>query len=55
VYDITGKEVASLVSEKLPAGKYKYEWDAGDLASCVYLYRLKGGNFVQTKKLILLK
>jgi hypothetical protein len=55
IYDLLGKEVATLVSEKLPAGKHQRVWDAKGLASGVYLYRLETGNFIQTKKLILLR
>jgi hypothetical protein len=39
----------------LLSGSYKYEWDASGLASGVYLYRLKAGDFVQTRKMILMK
>jgi hypothetical protein len=55
VYNILGQEVAELVSENLGAGSYKYNWNAGGLASGVYLYRLEVGEFSQTKKLLLLK
>lgn len=55
VYDVLGKEVATIVNKELPAGNYKYQWNAGNLASGVYFYRLKSGNFVETKKLILLR
>jgi len=55
IYNILGEEVATLVSEKLNAGRYKYDWNAGNLASGVYFYRLQTGNFNQTKKLILLR
>ncbi len=55
VFNILGQEVAMLVSEKLPAGNYRYEWDAKGLASSVYVYRLQAGSFVQAKKLVLLK
>jgi len=55
IYDITGREVATLVLEKLAAGTYEYQWDASGLTSGVYFYQLKVGGFVQTKKLILLK
>jgi hypothetical protein len=56
IYDITGREIATIVSEKLASGNYEYYWDAGRFASGVYLYRLKAGtDFIQTKKLILLK
>jgi photosystem II stability/assembly factor-like uncharacterized protein len=55
IYDVIGTEVATLVSENLPAGKYKYNWDAGNLASGVYLYRLQSMNFTSTKKMVLLR
>ncbi|MEJ2635549.1 MAG: T9SS type A sorting domain-containing protein, partial [Calditrichia bacterium] len=55
IYNVLGEEVATLVSERLGAGKYKYEWDGGGLASGVYLYRIETGTFTQTKKLIVLK
>ncbi|NIT61905.1 MAG: T9SS type A sorting domain-containing protein, partial [Aliifodinibius sp.] len=55
VYDIAGREVATIVSENLAAGIYEYEWDAGDQASGIYMYRLEAGSFRQTKKLVLLK
>jgi hypothetical protein len=55
IYDLLGKEVATLVSEKLPAGKHQRVWEAKGLASGVYLYRLEARAFVQTRKLILLR
>ncbi len=56
VYDILGKEVATLVNEYKPAGKYDIEFSATDgLPSGVYFYQLKAGDFVHTKKMILLK
>jgi hypothetical protein len=55
VYNILGEEVARLVSEKLAAGQYKYDWDARKLASGVYLYRLKASEYVDVKKMILMK
>jgi len=55
VFDLLGREVATLVDEQLPAGNYKREWHAQDMASGVYLYRLQAGEFVQSKKLLLLK
>ena len=45
VYNILGEEVATLVSDKLYAGSYLYEWDASKLASGVYLYRLRAGEY----------
>jgi hypothetical protein len=50
-----GNEVATLVSEYKPAGKYEVEFDAGRLASGVYFYQLKAGEFTSVKKMILIK
>jgi ligand-binding sensor domain-containing protein len=58
VYDVLGKEVATLVNEYLNAGSYEVEFNAGqtrNLSSGVYLYKLQVGEFVQTKKMILAK
>ena len=59
VYNILGNEVATLVDEYKPAGTYKVEFSASsklkNLASGVYFYQLKAGNFIQTKKMILMK
>jgi subtilisin family serine protease len=55
VFDILGKEVTALVNEEKPAGKYKVEFDGSNLSSGIYFYKLHANNFVDTKKLILLK
>jgi hypothetical protein len=55
IFNILGKEVATLASDKLSAGSYSYEWDAVHLASGVYLYRLEAEGFVQTRKMILMR
>jgi CubicO group peptidase (beta-lactamase class C family) len=55
VYNLLGEEVATLIAEKRSAGIHRLNWDARGLASGVYLYRLQAGEFVQTKKLILLR
>ena len=55
VYDILGNEVATLVNEEKVAGRYKLRFDASTLASGLYFYRLQSGEFVKTKKMILLK
>jgi PKD repeat protein len=55
VYDILGREVATLVNGYQPANNYSVIFDASDLASGIYLYKLKTGDFVQTRKMILLK
>jgi Right handed beta helix region/Secretion system C-terminal sorting domain len=55
VYDILGKEVATLVNEEKPTGEYEVEFNASKLPSGIYFYQLKAGNFVDTKKMLLLK
>ncbi len=55
VFDVLGNEVATLVNEEKPAGNYEVNFNAGDLASGIYFYKLQAGNFVQTHKMILLK
>jgi hypothetical protein len=55
IFNILGEEVATLVSDRLSAGSYSYEWDASHLPSGVYLYRLETEDFVETKKMILLR
>ena len=55
VYDITGKEITTLVNENLPAGSYKVNFDASHLSSGVYLYRITSGDFTDVKKMVLVK
>jgi len=55
VYNLLGEEVAALIAERRDAGVHKLNWAARGLASGVYLYRLKIGNFSQMKKLILMQ
>jgi hypothetical protein len=55
VYDVLGNEVAVLVNEIKPAGYYEVEFDGSKLTSGVYFYQLKVGNFVEMKKMILLR
>jgi hypothetical protein len=55
VYDILGREVATLVSEELPQGKYSRLWNAAGMSSGVYFYRLQAGTFTETNKLVLLR
>ncbi len=55
VYDVLGKEVAILVDEYKPAGKYEIEFRASSLPSGVYFYRISAGDYIETKKMILLK
>lgn len=55
VYDILGRKIQTLVSEHENAGPHSVTFNANNLASGVYFYRLRAGSFVQTKKLILIK
>lgn len=55
VYNILGKEAAILVDEYKQPGRYEINFNAGNLSSGVYYYKLKAGQFVSTKKLILIK
>jgi hypothetical protein len=62
VYDVLGKEVATLVNEEKPAGEYEIEFNAvshsgnvRNLPSGIYFYQLKAGSFVETKKMVLIK
>ena len=55
VYDVLGQEVATLVNNVLTVGEYAYEFDASRLSSGIYFYTLKGENFVETKKMMLVK
>ena len=55
VYDLVGREVATLVSEELMAGNHTRQWNAANMSSGVYFYRLQVGSFTETKKLILLR
>ncbi|MEW6006027.1 MAG: family 16 glycosylhydrolase [Stygiobacter sp.] len=55
VYDILGREVATLVNEHQPAGNYEVKFDGSNLSSGIYFYRLQSGSFVQTKKFLLMK
>lgn len=55
VYDVLGNEIVTLVNEEKPAGSYEVEFTAGKYPSGVYYYRLKAGDFVSTRMMILLK
>ncbi len=55
VYDILGREVATLVNEEKPAGEYEVEFNGANLPSGIYFYQLKAGEFTQTRKMVLLK
>ena len=55
IYDVLGRQVATLVNKKQIPGKYSVDFNASSLSSGIYYYRLKAGNFIRTKKMILLK
>ena len=55
IYDILGNEVATLIDEYKEAGRYKLEYDASNLASGVYIYKLTAGNYVSSKKMMVIK
>ena len=55
VYDVLGNEIATLVNEEKPTGTFKVEFNGTGLPSGIYLYQLKAGSFVQTRKMVYLK
>jgi hypothetical protein len=55
VVDILGREVALLVQEQKAAGTYSVQWNASGLPSGVYLYQLRAGSFVETRKMVITK
>ena len=55
IYDILGREIATLLNEVKPAGNYLVDYDASSLSSGVYFYTLSSGDFTDTKKMMLVK
>ncbi len=55
IFNALGEEIETLVNREKPAGTYEVKWNAAELPSGVYFYRIKAGDFIQTKKMILLK
>jgi hypothetical protein len=55
VFDLLGRETATLVNGHLSAGTYEINWDAADHASGLYFYTLKAGTFIETKKMVITK
>jgi len=55
VYNVLGEEVATLIAGEHPAGTFKATWDASDMPSGVYFYRLSAGEYVETKKAVLMR
>jgi hypothetical protein len=55
VYDLLGREVATLVNERKEAGNYSVQWNASGFATGMYLVRIQAGSFIDTKKVLLMK
>ena len=55
VYDLLGKEIATLVNGSIKAGQYELQFNASSLTSGIYFYKLAAGNFTDTKKMIIIK
>jgi L-ascorbate metabolism protein UlaG (beta-lactamase superfamily) len=55
IFDLLGREVAVIVSQEMSAGSYSKHWNAANMPSGVYFYRLQSGSFTETKKLVLLR
>jgi hypothetical protein len=55
VYDVLGRDIATLVNEVKERGTYTIQWDASGVSSGVYFYRIKAGDFVQTKRMMVVR
>ncbi len=55
VFDVLGREVATLVSQKQDVGRYELQFSAQNLSSGIYFYQLRADEFSQTRKMVLLK
>ena len=55
VYDVLGNEIITLINEEKPVGDYEVQFDASKQASGIYFYQLRAGDYIETKKMILLK
>jgi len=55
VYDILGRKVSTLVNKKMHPGKYELTWDSGDLPSGLYFYRLEVNEYIDIRKMVLIK
>ena len=55
VFDILGKEIKELVNEELSPGTYQVNFDGSNLTSGIYFYRMTAGDFIETRKMILIK
>jgi Secretion system C-terminal sorting domain/Cohesin domain len=55
VYDMLGNEITTIINKELDPGFYKFQWDASNFATGVYFYCLHAGDYINTKKLLLIK
>jgi hypothetical protein len=55
VYNILGQKVATLVSQRMNPGNYTYQFNAQSLASGIYYYQIKAGDYHEVKKMVLIK
>jgi endoglucanase len=55
VFDLTGKEIATIVSQELSAGTYSRQWYAANISSGIYFFQLQAGTYTETKKIVLLR
>jgi hypothetical protein len=55
IYDVLGNEIEIIVNENQQPGSYEVKWDASNISSGIYFYQLKTKDFVDTKKMIVLK
>ena len=55
IYDVLGREVATLVNEELKAGRYEVNWTTGNFSSGIYYFRLKAEDYQETRKMLLIK
>ncbi|MBN1350704.1 T9SS type A sorting domain-containing protein [candidate division KSB1 bacterium] len=55
IFDINGRQVEVVINKELPPGTYHFNFNAGALASGIYLYKVEAGDFIQTRKMILLR
>jgi hypothetical protein len=55
IYDLLGREVATLINEKLSPGTYEVEFDGSNYSSGIYFYKLETETFSETKRMVLIK
>ncbi len=55
IFDVTGREISTLINEKLNPGTYETQWNAIEYSSGIYFYRIEAGDYRETKKMILIK